>query len=472
MTVTDNNRTATAALPELPGWITNPPPLLLAAVGFALLLLATILIVAIRWLRRTTRPGEDILTIVAACIATGVSAQGMWRFSGDVLGFDGPLRLLLFAFIEVAVITSAVRARRNMRENYSAGIDGIAVWALTSLSAVLSSMDARSVAEALFRLAAPLVAAWLWERGMAIERRRITGKSRINWRITPERILVRLGLAEAGERTASEVDAQRRLTAVALAAKRCRDLRDAGASERQLRRAMARLQRLYTKAAKTTGLARDPEKQTALKKEMAGLLAVEQLANVEPSAVWMRSADRAREAAAQQAVTTLREWSRGWPAVATSDQDATTLLDPPHFAGAPQNFAAYEVPRWPTPRRGADSLPPLVTPGAPTSTGAPVAPTAPAGDRSRPAGRPARRHDHEQGIDIILSFWREKGHLPTKRECASKLGAELGYGETWWHERLQEAKRRLKDQGRHLPDDSTQAATATLVANGSRPARA
>src|SRR5690606_7222516 len=141
------------------------------------------------------RPPEDILTIVAACIATGVSAQGMWRFSGDVLGFDGPLRLLLFAFIEVAVITSAVRARRNMRENYSAGIDGVAVWALTSLSAVLSSLDARSPAEALFRLAAPLVAAWLWERGMAIERHRITGTKRINWRITPERILVRLGLA-------------------------------------------------------------------------------------------------------------------------------------------------------------------------------------------------------------------------------------------------------------------------------------
>ena len=57
---------------------------------------------------------------------------------------------------------------------------------------------------------------------------------------------------------------------------------------------------------------------------------------------------------------------------------------------------------------------------------------------------------------------------------ADELGPQHGltYKATWWHERLQEAKRRLKDQGRHLPDDSTQAATATLVANGSRPARA
>src|SRR5690606_21121140 len=141
---------------------------------------------------------------------------GMWNFSGDVLGFDGPLRLLLFAFIEVAVITSAVRARRNMRENYSAGLDGAAVWVPTSLTAVLASMDSRSLPEAVFRLAAPLVAAWLWERGMAIERSRVTGRSRINWRITPERIFIRLGLAEVSDRTAGEVDAHRRLTKVAL----------------------------------------------------------------------------------------------------------------------------------------------------------------------------------------------------------------------------------------------------------------
>src|SRR5688500_5813216 len=181
--------------------------LALIALALAFFILRVALRVCTRFYLQVVapRPIEDILTIVAASIATGVSAQGMWRFSGDVLGFDGPLRLLLFAFIEVAVITSAVRARRNMRENFSAGIDGVAVWALTCLTAVLSSMDARSVAEAVFRLAAPLVAAWLWERGMAIERHRISGRSRIHWRLTPERMLVRIGLAEVSDRTASEV---------------------------------------------------------------------------------------------------------------------------------------------------------------------------------------------------------------------------------------------------------------------------
>ncbi|MEV7011382.1 hypothetical protein [Streptosporangium sp. NPDC051022] len=210
------------------------------------------------------RPAEDILTVVAASIATGVSAQGMWRFTGDVLGFDGPLQLLLFAFIEVAVITSAVRARRNMRENFSAGIDGAAVWALTVLTAVLSAMDAHSLAEAIFRLAAPLVAAWLWERGMAVERHRITGRKRINWRLTPERMLVRVGLAEVSDRTASEVDTFRRLTRVALAAKRVWQLRQAGASPRKIRSAITRRDRALDKAVEHTNLARDKASQGTL----------------------------------------------------------------------------------------------------------------------------------------------------------------------------------------------------------------
>ncbi|GAA4588741.1 hypothetical protein GCM10023194_41200 [Planotetraspora phitsanulokensis] len=241
-----------------------------------------------RLLRRYAagRPAEDILTIVAASIATGVSAQGMWRFSGDVLGFDGPLRLLLFAFIEVAVITSAVRARRNMRENYSAGIDGIAVWALTGLSAVLSSLDARSLAEALFRLAAPLVAAWLWERGMAIERHRITGRARINWRLTPERVLVRIGLAEASDRTASEVDAHRRLTRVALAAKRARALREAGASDRRMRAALTRLDKEMDRAVEYTGLAVDAERQEALLSQIGALYNTAALIDLNPPVPW------------------------------------------------------------------------------------------------------------------------------------------------------------------------------------------
>jgi hypothetical protein len=197
----------------------------------------------------------------------------------------------LFAFIEVAIITSAVRARRNMRENFSAGIDGIAVWALTCLTAVLSSLDARSLPEALFRLAAPLVAAWLWERGMAIERHRIRGTGRINWRLTPERLLVRLGVAEVSDRTASEVDAHRRLTRVALAAKRAKALREGGASERKIRAALAKLDRAMDQAVEHTGLAVDPARQEALLAQIAALYNTTALIDADPRVPWEPEAD-------------------------------------------------------------------------------------------------------------------------------------------------------------------------------------
>lgn len=290
------------------------------------------------------RPAEDILTIVAASIATGVSAQGMWRFSGDVLGLDGPLRLLLFAFIEVAIITSAVRARRNMRENFSAGIDGIAVWALTVLTAVLSSMDARSLAEAIFRLAAPLVAAWLWERGMAIERHRIRGTSRINWRLTPERMMVRVGLAEASDRTASEVDAHRRLTRVALAAKRARALREQGASDRKLRVALARLDRAMDQAVEHTGLAVDPVRQEALLQQIGALYNTSALIDADPRVPWARDPEPEPPATRPRAVRPALS-----PGVAElvrdEDEDVEVLDTTPQVVDTAQRAALMRAAR-------------------------------------------------------------------------------------------------------------------------------
>src|SRR5690606_12230506 len=308
---------------EITAFITEQP---LATAIIALLTLAGLALAyvtlravwrAVVWLFAryvAPRPVEDVLTIVAASIATGVSAQGMWRFSGDVLGFDGPLQLLLFAFIEVAMVTSAVRARRNMRENQKAGIDGLAVWALTCLSAVLSAMDSHSFPEAVFRLAAPIVAAWLWERSMAIERQRLTGRTQINWRLIPERMLVRIGLAESSDRTATEVDTHRRLTRVALAAKRARALREAGASEAKQRRALARLDKAMDRAVEHTGLVRDPERQQQMLAQIAALYNTAKLTEIQPRPFWHALAEeqtareeREREAAA--AVAQLRAFS-------------------------------------------------------------------------------------------------------------------------------------------------------------------
>lgn len=92
----------------------------------------------------------------AAVLATCVSAQGMWVFMGESLHLSGLWRIVFFAFLENTVITSALRARAAQRTGASTGLDGIAMWLLTGLSALLSATDATVI----LRLTAPLVAAW------------------------------------------------------------------------------------------------------------------------------------------------------------------------------------------------------------------------------------------------------------------------------------------------------------------------
>ncbi|WP_182884014.1 hypothetical protein [Microbispora sp. H10949] len=275
-------------------------PVLTGVVALVALVLVGGVVAIAYWIRKKNRTA-DALTYLAAGIATGVSATGMWKFAGDVLGLDGPLRVLLFGFIEIAVVTSAVRARtawrasaqriedqgRSAWDRPSAGIDGKAVWVLTLFTAICSAMDSHSPAEVVFRLAAPLVAAWLWERGMAIERDEIMTRrpSRIAWKVTPERLLVRLGLADPTDRTAEDVAVERYITRAALAAKKVRTLPE-DASPGQRRRALRRYDRAMDAAVEYAGVGSDPERLAALADRLRFLFNQADLPYVTFSAPW------------------------------------------------------------------------------------------------------------------------------------------------------------------------------------------
>ncbi|WP_067889994.1 hypothetical protein [Nocardia vaccinii] len=209
---------------------------------------------AVRSARRRGLTGEQAGTLLAAAIATGVSAQGMWVFFDKSLHLTLSLRIMFFAFLEIMVLTSALRARSAQQVSGSAGIDGVAMWVLTCLSAVLAATDADNAGTVLIRLSAPLVAAWGWERSMALERRRSGALGGINWRITPERVLIRLGIADPTDRTAGEAARQRRLIDVALAADHARTLRETGAGPRRINRARRHLQRVMRRAVEDGGL--------------------------------------------------------------------------------------------------------------------------------------------------------------------------------------------------------------------------
>lgn len=255
------------------------------AVAVSILLLLLVIAVTRRVVRsaarlRTRVGDENLLTRLTAAIATGVAAQGMWAFF-DTLLIPVWLRVLFFAFLELMVVASAIRARSSMRDGHGTGVDGVAMWALTCLSAILSATHAGSVGEVLFRLAAPLVAAWGWERSMALERRRRTGSTGIHWRLTPERVLIRLGLADPTDRSASEVDAHRRLLRLAIAAKRAR-----AAGWPRRRWTLRRLDRAMEGAVEYGGLGTDPDSRDMLVATLGALVNASDLLQLRPTAPW------------------------------------------------------------------------------------------------------------------------------------------------------------------------------------------
>lgn len=230
------------------------------------------------------------LTFLVAVVIGGLSARGMGHFFYAKLGFPLELVVVAAGIFEVAYFTCALRARLNIQDPDvgRAGADGVAVWVIAGLSGFFSAMDAGLNEVGLFQLVLPFLAAWLWHRGMAIEIRRLHGTGEIHLRVTLERILVWLRVAEPSGRSASEVDAHRRLTKVATAAVRVRSLRDGNGRRQQWRlgRAKARLERAMRSAVTHAGLAQDPARQEALLAQIGSLYNASRLADLTPRAPW------------------------------------------------------------------------------------------------------------------------------------------------------------------------------------------
>lgn len=284
-------------------------PGLVAALG-ALVGVAVLLVTATRLRKmkehRATLLVANMLTIIAAALATMVSASGMWKFFTDILG-ETPLRIAFFAFIEIALFASALLARSRLLRDpatRTTGIDGIAVWVLAALTASLSALDSDSFREACLRLVAPLVAAWMWERALAAERNVRLGNTsrRINWAVTPERVFVWLRLAEAANRDVSEVDRARRRAKLGRARLHLHLLQSNKAFAWRIRRAHRTVIRYAMAAAEHIGLADLPDatnEREAIQMYMATLYGFVEATS--PQAVahlnaWQRESDTTKRA--------------------------------------------------------------------------------------------------------------------------------------------------------------------------------
>jgi hypothetical protein len=156
----------------------------------------------------------DVITVLIAMATTVYAGAGNWKFLGSAMHYGPDLRAVLVCALEGAVVVEGLRSRKNIAEVGKAGADGVGLWVLAALSSVLAASASGSLQEALGRLAIPLVAAWLWERLLAPQRRArkaLRQASPIRWRITPERILVWLRLADSTDMDVSKVDAGRRV---------------------------------------------------------------------------------------------------------------------------------------------------------------------------------------------------------------------------------------------------------------------
>jgi hypothetical protein len=233
--------------------------------------------------------GEDAFTVAVAVLATALAVTGMYHFFGVRLHDSGAERVLFCGSLELFQVTEAVRARARVAKEESPGVDGAAMWVFAALSGVLSAQAAGSLGAAMFRMSAPLAAAWLWHRGLALKRKRQRGGGRvIHWRITPERVLVRLGLADPSGRTTGEVAAQHRLTVLARAAQRVRVLAatNGKAPVWRVRRAERHLAAAMTGAVEFAGLASDPARQEDLLAQLGALYRARSLAELDAPAPW------------------------------------------------------------------------------------------------------------------------------------------------------------------------------------------
>lgn len=176
---------------------------------------------------------------VTAFVPTALAAQGMIVVGQDALGLPVVFAVFLAAFLELALISSALLARASAMAGRPTGADAMAVWVFSAVSGVFSAshelitpgigagartwqLGALNILAAGVRVSAPLVAAWLWERVLVSARR------------------------EAAARTATEIRRDRRLLAFARAAQTLRRrLADQTASEPSIRRARRRYDRRH-----------------------------------------------------------------------------------------------------------------------------------------------------------------------------------------------------------------------------------
>jgi hypothetical protein len=231
---------------------------------------------------------DRAVTRVTGLLATAVIATGSWKVFGDILHLHWAWRIALFAFAESLIYAAWRRARRHIYRHAEMGNVGI-IYGIALGSASVAALDAGSVPEVVLRFFAAFIASKMIAQELVEEldiylvehpdkrdgtRRR---RSRIKWRLTPERVLNWLGLADATEHTVEEAERKLHIARLARTARRLHRLKARkGVAKWRITRVRRQLDRLAEKANEKLQLASDEAAIGEVRRQLAFLYSIEE----------------------------------------------------------------------------------------------------------------------------------------------------------------------------------------------------
>ena len=165
-------------------------------------------------LARHQRRRSAALTAVAAGIALGFSAEGMWEVAVNALHLAKWQAVLLFAFAEVLMLFEADQARKKIADKRDPARHIRAVWVIALVAALAAASHADNTSGQVVRFFMPMAVAWQWASRIKDDLPDVV-KQESRWIWTPQRIGVRLGLLKPGAvDDLGEVFQQRRIAAL------------------------------------------------------------------------------------------------------------------------------------------------------------------------------------------------------------------------------------------------------------------
>jgi hypothetical protein len=171
------------------------------------LMVATIVYTAlrIRKIAKSEKPDEPMSNL-GMLIGLGWSSEAVWVLTGEG-GADLvlPLRILMFAIVELILGVFMIRAKRNMKENGNPGRSGVYARVVASGMSMIAVGTAHNFSEGVFRLLIPVLLILMWWDGLVGEKKLDGGDEGGTFNWTPRKILIRMGAITPGNKDVKTV---------------------------------------------------------------------------------------------------------------------------------------------------------------------------------------------------------------------------------------------------------------------------